>query len=119
MATQITKRLTIEQLASDTKSRKIKFKPAFIGSGDAKTKLCFDGTDVQKYSVVNEAGNTLAWLSKKVCEDLHNGQFQKDRALQVLISEGTDDETGEMLCFTTIGYEAVVDGEFSIDSLYD
>ena len=123
MESNITNHRTVEQLASDTKSRKVRLQPAVVGTGADQKPLCFmdkDGnsTGIQKIAVINEAGQTLGWASKAVCKDIQNKSFQKDRELVVLDSEVKNDD-GTSAVFVTLSYAGENSRAFDLDSLYD
>lgn len=122
MESTIKNRRTVEQLANDTHSKKIRLQPAVVGTGADQKPLCFkdkDGnsTGIQKISVINEAGNTLGWASKAICADIQNGTFQKGKDLVVLDSEGMD-ENNKVVSFVTLSYAGENKRAFDLDSLY-
>ena len=75
---------TIEQLANDTYSKKIRLQPVVIGTGADQKPLCFKDTNIQKIAIINEIGNTLGWASKALCKDIQNKAFDKSRDLVIL-----------------------------------
>ena len=115
----IIERRTLEQFAADTKSGKLNIHPASVGKGAEKKPLCFEGTNIRKHALVNEAGDTLGWLSKGLCQDIMDGKFDKTRELVVLKSEAPDrNDATKMVTFTTLSYAATQSEDFSVDSLY-
>lgn len=117
MESTIKNRRTVEQLANDTHSKKIRLQPAVVGTGADQKPLCFKDTDIQKISVINEAGQTLGWASKAVCADIQNKSFQKSKDLVVLDTEVKNDD-GETLSFVTLSYAGENKRAFDLDALY-
>lgn len=116
MENKIINRRTVEQFMSDVKTRNIDFHPAFYyDEAGAKKPLCFKGTDIQKFSLVDEAGNTIAWASKAVCKDLMERKLSP-RKLTILDTEVTNDD-GETLSFVTLSYAGGSADNFSLDSV--
>ena len=118
MESTIKNRRTVEQFANDTNSKKIRLQPAVVGTGADQKSLTFKDTDIQKISVINEAGNTLGWASKAVCKDIQEGKFQKDRDLVVLDTEVKNDDN-TVVSFVTLSYAGENKRAFDLDSLYE
>ena len=121
MENKITNRRTVEQFMSDVKTKSIDFHPAFYYDEQGEKKpLCFkdkngNPTDIQKFSLVDEAGNTIAWASKAVCKDLMERKLSP-RKLTILNTEVTNDD-GETLSFVTLSYAGGSADNFSLDSV--
>lgn len=75
----IVKILSVKQFEKETLSGEISLHPVFEGRGENKKPLTFRDSDIQKISVIDEAGNTIGWVSKAVCSDIKEGIFQKNR----------------------------------------
>ena len=118
MESNVIRRRTVEQLAAETHSKKIRLQPAVVGSGAEQKPLTFKDTDIQKISVINEAGNTLGWASKAVCADIQHGSFQKSKDLIVLDTEVKNDD-GEVLSFVTLSYAGENKRAFDLEALYE
>lgn len=95
--TTITNKFTVEQFQQQIGS-KLKVRPVFKGSGADKKPLTFEGSDTQKWAVVDEVGNTKAWVSQRLCSDLQSGKHQKGTPLCIIQSEG------EGLSFFTLSH---------------
>lgn len=116
MENKITNRRTVEQFMSDVKTKNIDFHPAFYyDESGAKKPLLFKGTDIQKFSLIDEAGNTIAWASKAVCKDLMERNLSP-RRLSIIDSKVTNDD-GETRCFVTLSYSGGSEDDFSLNSV--
>lgn len=100
--TNIVGKFTVEQFQKNIGS-KLKVRPVFKGSGADKRPLNFDGTDVQKWAVTDEAGNTQAWVSQRLCTDLSTGKHQKGTPLCIVQSDGIDAK-GKAVSFFTLSH---------------
>lgn len=85
--TTITNKFTVDQFERLVGSR-LKVRKIYKGTGADKRPLNFEGTDVQKWAVTDEAGNTKAWVSQRLCSDLAAGTHTKGTPLCIIQSEG-------------------------------
>lgn len=112
--TKFGKSLTLEQFAKMNNSKDLRIRPAYEGTGADKRPLCFDGTNIQKRTVIDDANNTVGWVSQKVCEALQNGTHVKGTPVNIVVNEATD---GSGVCFFTLSYQSNAAEAVSVDDL--